>query len=501
MSCRIGRHVPPPGDQARREQDLRVLRRGNRREGGGVRQRVVAYPGRLDVQGAQRVMVWLRGLALLAPRAVAGDADEVLVEGSGGEAVLRAWSFWGLDAVLQEAGLTIEEVRLVTAMVANRCVDPGSKLAKRHLEPGSLVLFDLSSSYVEGRTCPLVAFGYNRDKKRGKPQITHGLLTNRAGCPVAIEVFRGNQSDPLALREQVDRLRQTYGFTDLVVVGDRGMITKTRIADLERAGLNWLTALRAPEIQALHRQGLIPLTLFDEKNLLTIEDPERPGQRLVVCRNPLVAEERKRKREELLQSAERELGKIAARVQAGRLKDAGAIGIAVGRVFARFPVRKHFRLQIEAGAFRFERDTASIEREAAWDGVYVVCTNAPQDKLSDEEAVEGYRSLRHVEQAFRTMKTTLLELRPIFHRLEDQVRAHAFLGMLAYYVVWHMRRALEPLLDQADGFLSLQAVLRQLETIDRQTMVVQGGYTFQLVTEPDEHQRRIYELLDVPVPA
>lgn len=374
------------------------------------------------------------------------------------------------------------------------------QLAARHLRQGALVLFDLSSSYVEGRKCPLAAFGHNRDGKRGKQQITYGLLTTREGCPVAIEVFAGNQSDPTSLKPQIDRLRSQYGFTDLVVVGDRGMITKTRITDLEAAGLDWLTSLRATDIQKLHQQGVLQLSLFDQRDLVELHDPEQPGRRLVACRNPLLAADRARKRTELLADTESELDKIAVRVQAGRLKQASAIGVAVGKVINRRKVAKHFRITIDEGVFTYERDSASIEREAALDGVYIVTTNVPEEKLSADGAVAGYKSLRNVEQAFRTMKTTLLELRPIFHRLEDRVRAHAFLCMLAYYVVWHMRQALEPLLTEAEGFTSLQALLNNLGTIERHTMEVRG-YQFELVTEPDELQKRILALLDVPIPA
>lgn len=410
-----------------------------------------------------------------------------------------------LDLPVDDDG-AVEQHRAVNELykaldaLLNRQQAIEKKLAERHLQPGSLVLFDLSSSYVEGRKCPLAAFGHNRDGKKGKQQITYGLLTTREGCPVAIEVFAGNQSDPTSLKPQIERLRAEYGFTDLVVVGDRGMITKTRIKDLEAAGLDWLTSLRAPDIQRLHQQGLLQLSFFDQRDLAELHDPKQPTRRLVACRNPLLAGDRARKREELLADTERELDKIVARVQAGRLKQAAAIGLAVGKVIHRRKVAKHYRIVIADGVFTYERDASSIEREASLDGVYVVTTNVPEEKLSSDEAVASYKSLRNVEQAFRTMKTTLLELRPIFHRLEDRVRAHAFLCMLAYYVVWHMRQALEPLLTEADGFTSFQAILATLGTIERHTMEVRG-YRFALVTEPNELQRRILTLLDVPIPA
>ena len=374
------------------------------------------------------------------------------------------------------------------------------KLAERHLRQGALVLFDLSSSYVEGRHCPLAKFGHNRDGKKGKMQITYGLLTNQQGCPVAIEVFAGNQSDPMALKPQIDRLRNEFGFSDLVVVGDRGMITKTRIPDLEKAGLDWLTALKAPDIQQLHQQGLIQLSLFDQRDLIELHDPEHPTRRLVACRNPLLAEERARKRTELLAATEQDLAKIAARVHSGRTKLAKDIALAVGKVINKRKMQKHFRITIDDGQFAYQRDEASVQGEAILDGIYVMTTNVSEDILSNQQVLASYKSLRNVEQAFRTMKTTLLELRPIFHRLEDRVRAHAFLCMLAYYVVWHMRQALAPLLTEAEGFDSLQAILVRLSTIQRQTMDVHG-HQFHLVTEPDPLQRHIFELLDVPIPA
>jgi transposase len=373
------------------------------------------------------------------------------------------------------------------------------KLAERHLSQGALVLFDLSSSYLEGRACPLAAFGHNRDGKRGKKQITYGLLTTADGCPVAIEVFRGNAADPITLQPQIQRLQQEYGFSDLVVVGDRGMISKARIADLQQAQFDWISALKALDIQRLHRQGVLQLSIFDETNLAEIHDPEQPERRLVACRNPLLAEERSRKRQELLADTEAALDKIKARVGSARLKTAGAIGVAVGRVIDKRNVAKHFHITIADGSFSYQRDQEAIDREAATDGIYVVATNLPAARMNAEAVVAGYMSLRNVEQAFRTMKTTLIELRPIFHRLEDRVRAHAFLCMLAYYVVWHMRRALQPLLTEAEGFRSLQAVLGRLSTIQRQTMEVRG-HRFPVVTEPDPTQRRVFELLDLPTP-
>ncbi len=371
------------------------------------------------------------------------------------------------------------------------------RLARRHLEEGALVLYDLSSTYLEGRTCPLAAFGYNRDGKRGKQQFTYGLLTNREGCPVAIEVFPGNMADPATIPTQIEKLRDRFGFKQVVLVGDRGMITRTRIEEVERAGYGWITALRAPEIQQLRADGLLQLSLFDESDLAEITDPARPGERLVVCRNPQVAQERRRKREELLQATEAQLEKVRRRVEKGRLVEPEAIGLAVGKIIDRWKMGKHFDLDIGQGRFVYRRKEESIRREAALDGVYVIRTNAPADALKAEEVVAGYKSLRQVERAFRSMKTMQLELRPVFHRLEDRVRAHTFLCMLAYYVQWHMEHLLRPLKEaEPETYGSLKLVLEHLAAIQLNTIKV-GDATVERATVPDEIQRKILDHLAI----
>lgn len=371
------------------------------------------------------------------------------------------------------------------------------KLARRHLEEGALVLYDLSSTYLEGRTCLLAAYGYNRDGKRGKLQFTYGLLTNREGCPVAIEVFPGNAADPVTVPAQIEKLRQRFGFERVVLVGDRGMITRTRIEEIERAGYGWITALRAPEIQKLRADGLLQLSLFDESDLAEITDPARPGERLIVCRNPQVAEERRRKREELLQATEAQLEKVRRRVEKGRLVEAEAIGLAVGKVIDRWKMGKHLDLDIGPGRFDYRRREESIQREAALDGVYVIRTNVPAGDLAAEEVVAGYKSLRQVERAFRSMKTMQLELRPVFHRLEDRVRAHTFLCMLAYYVQWHMERLLRPLKEaEPETYGSLKLVLAHLANIQLNTVKV-GDMTLQQATVPDEIQQKILDHLGI----
>lgn len=324
-----------------------------------------------------------------------------------------------------------------------------SRLAKRHLADGALVLYDLSSSYFEGTHCPLAEFGYNRDKKRGKKQFTYGLLTDRRGCPVAIEVCPGNMSDPDTLKEQITRLRTRYGFGRLVMVGDRGMITKTRIPDLQAVDYGWITTLRSGDIQKLHERGSIQLSLFDQTDLAEIEDPLFPGERLVVCLNPLVREERRRNRADLLAATEKDLQQVQARVQAGSLVKTDAIGMAVGRILNKHKMAKHFDVQMEERSLTWTRNNAGIEREAKLDGIYVVRTSVPAEQLAADEVVETYKGLQQVEQAFRNMKTMHLELRPASHRREDRVRAHVSLCMLAYCVQWHMMRAVGSSLNRS----------------------------------------------------
>ena len=327
-------------------------------------------------------------------------------------------------------------------------------LAQRHLSEGTLALYDVSSTYFEGRCCPLARYGYSRDGKRDKLQITFGLLTNAQGCPVAVEVFEGNTADPATLNSVVAKLRQRFALTRVVLVSDRGLITSARIREeLQPAGaLDWITALRAPQIQQLLAGGALQLSLFDDRDLAEISDPSYPGERLVACRNPLMAEQRARKRQELLEATERALGRIVAATQRARnpLRGRAHIGQRVGAVLGRYKMRKHFDLTIEETSFSFARNAASIAYEAALDGIYVIRTSVPAITLASAEAVQAYKLLAEVEHAFRSIKSVDLKVRPIHHRLEDRVRVHVLLCMLAYYVEWHMRQALAPLLFDDD---------------------------------------------------
>src|SRR5215813_9819768 len=332
-------------------------------------------------------------------------------------------------------------------------------LARRQLHDGTLVLYDVSSSYVEGRCCELARFGYSRDRRSDRMQIVYGLLCSADGCPVTIEVFEGNTGDPSTVSNQITKLKERFGLKRVVMVGDRGMITQARIDDdLKPAGIDWITALRAPAIQQLAAEGgPLQLSLFDERDLAEIESPDFPGERLIVCKNHALAEERRRKRNELLDATEQDLKEIQKRIVRTRnpVRGADEIGLAVGKVIGRRKVGKHFDITITDESLSFTRDHAAIAKEAALDGFYVLRTNVPAEAINTADTVRAYKSLARVERAFRCLKTTDLEIRPIFHWLSPRVRAHVFLCMLAYYVEWHLRQALAPMLfddhDRAAG--------------------------------------------------
>ena len=412
-------------------------------------------------------------------------------------------------------------------------------LAKRRLKGGTLVLYDVSSSYVEGRCCPLAKRGYNRDGKKGKLQIVYGLVCAPDGCPVAIEVFEGNTGDPMTLADQVSKLKRRFAIDHVVLVGDRGMITQARIdEDLRPAGLDWITALRAPALKELVGGGHLQMSLFDERDMAAITSPEFPGERLIVCRNPDLARERARKREDLLAATERDLAKTVASVarKTRPLRGAAEIGIAVGAVLGRHKMAKHFELTIADDRFAFARKREQIAQEAALDGLYAVRTSLPEETLADNTAVKTYKSLAMVERAFRCLKTVDLHVRPIYHWLEDRVRAHVFLCMLAYYVEWHMRERLAPMLydddDKAaaealrespvakaqrspaalaksatgravDGapVHSFQTLLADLATLARNTVVTANApdRPFTILTRPTPIQQKAFDLLGFPI--
>lgn len=347
---------------------------------------------------------------------------------------------------------TIEDEELFEALdwLFQRQTRIETKLAKNHLSDGTLVLYDVSSSYYTGHRSALLQFGYSRDGKRGLPQIVYGLLCNAEGCPVAIEVFAGNTADPKTLGPQIAKVRKRFGVHRVVFVGDRGMITSRRIDDELRdvEGLDWISALRADSIKILASQGVIQPSLFDQRDLAEVISPDYPGERLIVCRNPLLAVERARKRRELLAATEKELEKIAAATRRAQnpLRGDAQIGLRTGRVVNRYKVSKHFELTIRNDDFSYRRNEAHIAEESALDGIYVIRTSVSEGRIASEDTVRAYKDLSKVERAFRSIKTVDLKVRPIFHWLDDRIRAHVFLCMLAYYVEWHMRRKLAPIL-------------------------------------------------------
>ena len=415
------------------------------------------------------------------------------------------------------------------------------RLAKRHLHEGEPVFADVSSSYYEGRTCPLMRFGYNRDGKRGKTQLVYAVLSAPGGCPVAVEAYPGNTADPNTVPDQVVKLQQRFGLERVVLVGDRGLLTQVQIEHLKRhRGLGWVSALRAPQIRALVEQQALQLSLFDEQNLAEIISQDYPDERLVACYNPLLAEERARKREALLAATEAGLERVAREAARRTRKPLGAaeLGRKVGRVLARHKMGKHFQWEVEHGRVEYRRNAEGVEAEACLDGIYVLRTSEPAERLSSQDTVRTYKGLSDVERWFRTLKGLEVRVRPIRHREERRVRAHLFVCLLAGYLEWHLRRALAPLLfddetlEQArrtrdpvaaakptpharekktrrrtdDGLdlHSLDTLLAELATRCRNTCRVLSDPTappFSLLTEPTQTQRRAAKLIEMfPVP-
>ena len=408
------------------------------------------------------------------------------------------------------------------------------KLAARHLSPGGMVLYDLSSSYFEGSCCPLGKFGYNRDGKRGLLQVNYGLLTDARGCPVAVSVYEGNVTDSKTLMPQIKQLREDFGIEQLVMVGDRGMISSKAIEELrETEGIAWITALKSVSIRALIEQGQLQLGLFDDRNLIELISPDYPGERLVACRNPELARLRAHKREALLCATEGNLAKIKTQVESSKLKGRDKIGVRVGKVIDRYKMAKHFDLTIEDNSFTFARKIEHIAAEAALDGIYIIRTSVPSAQMDAPQCVRNYKSLSNVERAFRSLKTVDLKVRPIHHRTADRVRAHIFLCMLAYYVEWHMREAWRELMfadeDQdakqkrdpvapavrstsaqrkahtrilTDGSPahSFRTLIEDLNTIVRNTCRVPSDKTssgdFTIDTTPSDKQQRALDLLE-----
>ena len=445
----------------------------------------------------------------------------------------------------EECGLPaddIDEYDLYRAMdwLLERQPSIEKRLAKRHLEDGTLVLYDLTSTYFEGKTCPLAKRGHNRDKKKGKLQIEVGLLCDRDGRPVAVEVFEGNMGDPSTVSAQLDKLRGRFKLSRVVVVGDRGMLTEARIREEFKTadGLDWITALRGPSIKKLVENEHLQLSLFDQRDLAEITSPDYPGERLVVCRNPQLAMERAVKREELLKATEKQLDDIqrATLRKTRRLKGKDQIGVKVGKIIDKYKMAKHFSVTISDDGLQYERKSENIEKEALLDGFYVVGTSVDQEVLKDDKVVETYKRLSVVERAFRSIKTVDLKIRPIHHRLAKRVRSHVFICFLAYYVEWHMREALAPILfddenkEEANGSRgsvvapaersesakrkdatkrnaeglpvhSFQTLLEDLSTIVKSAVKprIKGAPSFDKTTQPTPIQKKALELLSVKI--
>jgi len=364
-------------------------------------------------------------------------------------AMARQWHSTTLADELGVGQATEDDLYAAMDWLGERQERIEKKLAARHLHEGGLVLYDVSSSFYEGRTCPLAKFGHNRDDKQGLPIIVYGVMTNGEGCPVAVSVYAGNTGDPTTVADQIDKLREKFGLERMVMVGDRGMLTQPQIDKLKlHAGMGWITALTSTAIRQLLEQGALQLSLLDDKNLAEISAPEYPGERLLVCHNPILEEQRQRKRQALLQATEKSLQKIAKEVARRKKKplSAAAIGMKVGKVLGRYKMAKHFECKIEEGSFVWSRRAESITQEEKVDGIYVLRTSEPGERLSAEDTVRSYKSLAEVERAFRCLKGIDLLVRPIRHRTEDRVPEHIFLCVLAYYVEWHLRRAWAPLL-------------------------------------------------------
>jgi transposase len=499
----------------------------------GIAQRIGLDPRRktadLMPPGAPRTR--LLALAMIVARLI--DPAAKLATARGLDAPTASHS---LGAVLGLGRVAVNELYDALDWLLAQQHRIEAKLARRYLADGTLVLYDVTSTYLEGRRCPLARFGYSRDGKANKLQIVFGVLCTPQGCPIAVEVFAGNTADPSTLKVQIDKLRRRFGLHRVVLVGDRGMITQARITEeLQPAGLDWITALRAPDIQALAGDdGPLQISLFDQRDLVEITSPDYPGERLIVCRNPALAAERSRKRAELLDATQQALQAIQARVRRQRrpLKGAAAIGEAVGAVLNRKKVAKHFTRTITDSDLTFARDQAAIDAEARLDGVYVLRTPVPQSELDTDATVRSYKALATVERAFRSCKTVDLEVRPVYHWTEDRVRAHVLLCMLAYHLEWHMRQALAPILfddhdraaaeaqrrspvakatrspaarrktaakrtDDGQPVHSFRTLLADLATLTRNTVRFDTDICTAILATPTPLQQRAFDLLGI----
>jgi transposase len=550
-----------------------ILLRESVREGKRIIKRTIANLSALSLQQAEAIRAVLKGealapadgpleiirsrphgavkaitaamsrlrLATLLDRKPSRERDLVLamiaarvLEPQSKLATVRSWGHSTLGASFGVEGADENELYAALDWLIERQDGIEQRLAKRHLDDGARVLYDLSSSYFEGECCPLAQRGYSRDGKKGTLQVNYGLLTDARGCPVSISVFAGNTSDPQTLLPQIEKLQKDFALESVILVGDRGMISQKQIATLnETSGVEWISALKSGAIRKLVDAGCIQMDLFDERNLFEFAHEDYPGERLIVCRNPQLAELRIHKRRALLEATVAELETVKRMVTQGRLKDAEKIGVRVGRVINKYKVAKHFVLEIDAGAFSFRIDEDKVAAEAALDGLYVIRTSLPGETLTSADAVRHYKGLSEVERAFRGLKSDDLQIRPIHHYSEKRVRAHLFLCMLAYYVKWHLSEAWrgllftdedqERLLDRdpvapatrSDAALekvaskllvdgspahSFRTLLNELATIVRNTCRRTNADpdegTFEIDTTPNAKQRHALALID-----
>jgi transposase len=560
-------HVVTNRRQGKEREYVTHLLRRSYREGGKVRNETVGNISHLPEELVELVRAGLRG----EPVGVLSDAFEIERSLPAGHVLAALQMARRLELARLLDRESSRERDLVLAMVCQRAIGPLSKLAtvrafsqstladeldvgdadeddlyeamdwllarqagiedrlaRRHLKDGELVLYDVSSSYFEGRSCELARLGYSRDQKRGTSQIVYGLLCDKPGRPICVEVFSGELHDDKTLPSQIEKLKARFGLSRVVVVSDRGMVTRANLELLRASDAGWITALKAPQVGKLVKEGALQLSLFDEHNLAEITAEEYLDERLIVCRNPLVAAERARKREELLQGTERGLGEISARVERGTLHGADQIGLAAGPALKRYRVKKHFDVKITDTSFGYERKVEQIEAEAALDGIYVLRTSVSDHELSTGEVVRSYKELKHLERAFRTFKGPELEIRPIHHHLVDRVRAHVLICMLAYYLTWHLRQAWAPLIfkdenppTQPDPVAkttrsaqatrkaqtkrtttgevahSYKSLLAELATLTRNTIRLPGApATFDKLAQPNPTQARALELAE-----
>jgi hypothetical protein len=445
---------------------------------------------------------------------------------------IRWWADTSVGADLDVADARSDEVYASMDWLLARQEQIEKTLAARHLQPGGMALFDLSSTWMEGKSCPLTKFGYSRDGKRGLPQIEFGLLGDAEGRPIAVRVFDGNTSDSRSFLAAISTVRDQFGLTNLTMVGDRGMITQARIDDLkDLPGMDWITALRAPAIAALAADdGPLQMSLFDTQNFAQITDPRYPGERLVCCRNPALADERGRKREALLVATEQNLDKIVAAVTAGRLHGADQIGVKLGKIINKHKVGKHFITTVTDGTFSYRRDDDKINAETALDGIYVIRTGLSDEKLDQVGVIRAYKNLAHIERDFRCIKSDDLALRPVRHYTADHVKAHIFICMLASYLTWHLRKALAPLTFTDESIplgddpvapaqrskaaaikdttkttpddlpvYDYPGLIAHLGQLTRNTVNFAGQH-FDKLANPTLVQRRAFELLAAPIP-